>query len=159
MRCALLVALFFSCMVAPAFAASGGSICDWLNIGLCATVTSGNALLTSSAPAPTGSRGIVDGAATVTSTSSTLLVAGATNEKVGLGGWSCNNSGSTSVTVTFQDGSGGTGIGPILEVPAGGANNMAPGAIWATTSSGNGLYFAAGGNTTSLSCGITGTQQ
>lgn len=47
----ILLALGLCFATLPAYASSGGSICDWLNIGICATVDNNNNLHVINAPA------------------------------------------------------------------------------------------------------------
>lgn len=117
----------------------------------------------SSSPSPAGtpgSAGPVAGHASASDTSSTLLIAAVSGRSINLQGWSFGNSGDTTVVVTFQDGNGGSQIGPAIIVPAGGGNNMAPiGSSWGKTTAGNGLYFAASADTTSVEAGAIGYAQ
>lgn len=107
---------------------------------------------------PTNS-GTISGNASATNTSSTQIIAGVTGKKVYVQGWTLSNTGATTVTVQFQDGSGGSSIGAPIIVPAGGGNNMPSSASWCNTSSNNGLYFVASGSTTTLYVGVIGSQQ
>jgi hypothetical protein len=104
--------------------------------------------------------GAVNGYNSATDTTSTQIIAAVAAKKIYLQGWSCNNSGTTSVTVTFQDGSAGSAIAAPIDVPAGGANNIAAtGPAWGNTTAGNALYTAASGSTTTLTCGAIGFAQ
>ena len=136
------------------------SVCDPVSKANCQSVSNngGAAVFIIPAPAQAGVVQSVNGSASVTGTGSTQLIAAVTAKKIFLLGWACSNSGATAVTVTFQDGSSGAGISGIIEVPAGGGNNMSPGGLsWGNTSAGNGLYFAASAGTTTLTCGAVGS--
>jgi hypothetical protein len=112
-----------------------------------------------SALAQGGGQPTLQGTATVTNTTSTQLIpAPGANVYIYISHLSCYNSGSTGVSVSFQNGSGGTTIWEGYAIANGGfvedfaAIQIGGHAMTANTA----LYFAAGGSTTSLICNAAG---
>lgn len=97
----------------------------------------------------------VKGASGSSTTASTLLLAAVSSKILYVMNLDCTNNGSTASLVAFQDGSGGTTLKSVL-VPAGGGFIQAASypIIW--TTSGNGLYFAPGQASSTVSCNASG---
>jgi hypothetical protein len=100
----------------------------------------------------------VQGTASTTSTASTLLIAAPTpsTRRIYVTAFGCANTGATGAGIVFQDGSGGTTVWNTIAPAAGGSNQAGGGTPLFWTSPGNGLYFAAGAGSTTISCSASG---
>ena len=110
---------------------------------------------------PTAATGLVHGTTgttAITSTTSTVLLAAVSSTRIYVTHVDCfNTSGSTSTYVVIQDGSAGTALG-ILSVGSnynGEASHAGYGSALYPTTSGNGLYVAAG-TSANIYCSASG---
>jgi hypothetical protein len=102
-----------------------------------------------------GRAALKSGTATATTTNSTSVIAGTASNYLYITSVIVHNSSTTDTYVTLQDGTGGTGL-MVLPVPAkGGAALSLPVPLLVPTS-GNGLFFAAGGAVTTMYVSATG---
>jgi len=88
------------------------------------------------------------GTATATNTTSTLIIAADATRRIYVRSMQFSNTGSTTVGVTVQDGSGGTALAYSI-VPAGGGSNIRFEIPIATTAA-TALYFACDGSSTTV---------
>lgn len=102
---------------------------------------------------------MVSGNNSATTNTSTSLVGAVTSKSLYLTAYSCNNTSATNVTVTFQDGSGGTTLWGPIEVPAAGGNNLGTALPLFKTTSGNALYTALSGSASTVTCSAAGFSQ
>ena len=124
-----------------ALAATAGTDLDYIP----PTLAADGRIVTVAAP----TAAMVTGTASVTDTTSTSLIsAGAGSLRNYITAVQFANTGSTTVLVTLQDGSGGTALARSI-IPAGGGSNIYYDIPIKTTAA-TALYFAAGGSSTTV---------
>lgn len=95
------------------------------------------------------------GAANVTTTTSTQLIALVSAKRLYINTVSLSNTSATGTIVTFQDGSGGAALW-VMYVPATGGSNLACRMPFIRTTAGTALFFAAGTGVTTLYANAAG---
>lgn len=98
---------------------------------------------------------IVSGTGTTTGTSDTSIIAAqGAGVKFYMTGFSVYNTGATTATITFKNGSGGSTLWLTIAPAAGGSNFAFPSPI--ATSANTALFFAAGSSSTTIGIAVTG---
>lgn len=95
------------------------------------------------------------GTNTTTGMSPTSLIPAVTNQRIYVFGFTCYNSGSANVVVSFQDGSGGTTLWQTT-VPMNGGSNIDGNVPLFKTTAGNALYFVSSASSTTVGCSAAG---